>query len=202
MLGNLIYNTSSYSRHQYRGSGDQKERSKSHRVTVVCNILFYTFSSSLRRFQTWFGMYLHASGAKEDTIQLLNQYGISIGNHAIDTILDKLASEQEEKLKGIGKSLVTTPYKLIYDNINIHETVAQQRNMNQNTQFNGVCGFVSKCLGSNPLLSKSSFEPKSLDNIGNSVLLENMGDKEAYTKIVSGLSPQLGIIITRDIVTI
>lgn len=187
MLGNLIYNR----RHQYRDSSErqhQQQNSKSYRVTIVCNILFYTFSSDLRRFQTWFGMYLHASGAKEDTIQLLHQYGLSVGNHAIDTILDNLASKQEEKLREIGKSLVTTPYNLIYDNINIHEKVAQQRNMNQNRQFNGVCGFMSKVIGSSPLISKSDFVPKNLDNIGNDVLLENMGDKEAYAKIVSSVT--------------
>jgi hypothetical protein len=201
MLGNLIYNR----RHQYRDSDEgqrQNEKSKSHRVTIICNILFYTFSSSLSRFQTWFGMYLHASGAKEDIIQLLHQYGLSIGNHAIDTALDKLASKQEEKLREIGKSLVTTPYNLIYDNINIHEKVAQQRNMSQNTQFNGVCGFVSKVLGSNPLLSKSDFKPRNLDNIGNDVLLENMGDKVAYNKIVSGSCLKLSAAVTRDIVAI
>src|ERR1700727_2092195 len=76
-------------------------------------------------------MYLHASGSKEETIKLLQQYGLSIGNDSIDKILHTMASRQEEELKELGKNLVTTPYNLIYDNINIHVTVAQQRGNNK-----------------------------------------------------------------------
>lgn len=130
-------------------------------------------------------MYLHASGTKEDTIKLLQQYGLSIGNDAIDKILHTMALKQEGELKDIGKNLVTTPYNLIYDNINIHETVAQQRGNNQNRMFNGVCGFMSKTPGIQHLLSQSDFDPKALDNITSSVLWRNLGDNEAYSKIVN-----------------
>jgi hypothetical protein len=130
-------------------------------------------------------MYLHASGTKEQTIELLQQYGLSIGNDSIETILHTMALRQEEELKEIGKNLVTTPYNLIYDNINIHETVAQQRGNNQNRMFNGVCGFMSKTPGAQHLLSRSDFDLKALDNVTSSVLWKNMGDNEAYNKIVN-----------------
>jgi hypothetical protein len=130
-------------------------------------------------------MYLHASGAKEDTIKLLQQYGLSIGNDAIDKILETMASKQEKELKEIGKNLVTTPYNLIYDNINIHETVAQQRGDNQNKMFNGVCGFMSKTPGTQQLLSQSDFNPTVLDNITPDVLWSNLAENEAYNRIVN-----------------
>jgi hypothetical protein len=110
-------------------------------------------------------MYLHASGSKEETIKLLQQSGLSIGNDSIDKILHTMASRQEEELKEIGKNLVTTPYNLIYDNINIHETVAQQRGNNQNRMFNGGCGFMSKTPETQYLLSQSGFDPRALDNM-------------------------------------
>jgi hypothetical protein len=130
-------------------------------------------------------MYLHASGSKEEAIKLLQQYGLSIGNDSIDKILHTMASRQEEELKEIGKNLVTTPYNLIYDNINIHETVAQQRGNNQNRMFNGVCGFLSKTPGTQYLLSQSGFDPRALDNITPSVLWRNIGHNEAYYEIVN-----------------
>jgi hypothetical protein len=152
---------------------------------MALNMLFYSYSRSLRKMQTQVGIFLHAAGAKDQIIRVFEEYGISIGVHSISKILEILAKRQQIKLRDIGKTLIDSPYNIVYDNINIHEKVGQQRGESQDTQFNGVCGFLTPTPGTLQLLEREAFSPKNVEGVTSLILLDNKETNAEYHEIVS-----------------
>ena len=156
--------------HDYRAckAGDLLEKpgaGDTHIQALALSMLYYSWSSSLRKMQTWLGCYLHTSGAKVHVIDLFQQYGISVSHQSVNGILETLANEQRKKLKEVGADIINKPLNMVYDNINIHEKVAQQRGDSQDKQFNGICGFVTRTSGRSSLLRRDTFIPRQLENI-------------------------------------
>lgn len=133
--------------------------------------------------QTWIGCYMHTSGVKEHVIDFLRDYGISVGQKSIDEIVKALADHQKEKLKQIGANMVNDPFNMVYDNINIHEKIGQQRGEHQDKQFNGICGFVMPMPGGPTLLRRDAIQPQKLEGITSRIFLENK-DLATYSKIL------------------
>ena len=79
--------------------------------------------------------------------------------------------------------MVNDPVNMIYDNINIHEKVGQQRGDHQDKQFNGICGFVMPMPGGPTLLRRDTIQPQQLDGITSRIFLENK-DLALYNQIL------------------
>jgi len=133
--------------------------------------------------QTWFGCYFHASGAKIHEIHLFQQYGISVGEKGIEVVVQTLADRQRDKLKRLGSNIVRTGLNCVYDNLNIHQKVAQQREDSQDTQFNGICGFVLPIPGHLPLLRRDTFTPQKIDHVKPRIFFQNR-ELAPYSKIL------------------
>jgi hypothetical protein len=99
--------------------------------------------------------------------------------------LETLAKRQQIKLRDIGKNIIDSPYNIVYDNINIHEKVGQQRGESQDTQFNGVCGFLTPTPGALQLLERETFSPKNVEGVTSLILLDNKETNAEYHEIVS-----------------
>jgi hypothetical protein len=160
LFGTLTRNRSS---DQRLVDSQKKKQHDYHIQTMALSMLFYSFSRSLRRMQTWFGCYLHASGARNHELRLFQQYGISIGEKGIEVVVQTLADRQRDKLKQVGLNIVHNGLNCVYDNLNVHQKVAQQRGDSQDTQYNGICGFVLPIPGRQPLLRRDTLIPQHID---------------------------------------
>jgi hypothetical protein len=105
--------------HDYREIDPENKRGQDdHIQTMALNMLFYSYSRSLRKMQTQVGIFLHAAGAKDQIIRVFEEYGTSVGLDSIGKILETLAKRQQIKLRDIGKTIIDSPYNIVYDNIN------------------------------------------------------------------------------------
>ncbi|KAN0075180.1 hypothetical protein V8E54_007791 [Elaphomyces granulatus] len=62
----------------------------------------------------------------------------------------------------LGSTIVRNGLNCVYDNLNIHQKVAQQRGHSQDTQYNGICGFVLPIPGCQSLLPRDTFIPQNI----------------------------------------
>ena len=188
LLWHLLSTLTRNNNHNYRDlkipNSQEKKEGDEHITTMALNMLYYSFSRSLRKMQTWFGLYLHATGVKTQVIDVFQQYGISIGNAGIGEVVRALADRQKDKLKQLGSDIINFPMDMVYDNINIHEKVAQQRGDRQDRQFNGICGFMTPMPGGTQLLRRDTLLPQQLEELDTSIFWENRRGLGEYAEIL------------------
>jgi len=132
---------------------------KRHIHTLALSMLFYANNERHQRFQMIIGAYLHASGVPTRVIEVLSQYGISVGLRCLESVMETLAKDQTARLLAHGQEMTTRQLTICYDNINIHEKKNQLRTDNKNHQYNGITGFVATAIGGRPPPTRDSICP-------------------------------------------
>lgn len=177
----LTRNKLSIHRSNRRLKGTQNNKPNDfHVIVMVICVLFNSWNRGHRKFQTWVGMWLLASGVKMRVIETLQRYGLSVGPRSTEVTVSTIAEAQKQKLVQVGSEVPTLGLILCYDNINVHETKGQERQESKDKQYNGIVGFVTPT--HKPLVRRDAIQSDLLKDVDASDLLATSERLSAYDK--------------------